>query len=202
MKKTFIIFVLFSISLALYALPAKHNLRDSVFLKESISYILANTSQDHPEKFDTICSIILNQHKDIKSAFGESSLEYNTLIQTADFIYTLSRIFDFNPLQKYKELGKWIRKLERYYDKSATCQLSIATALSDYYNTNKKGKKAKYWIDIQKKLSIQNNNFIQLGNAYVTEATVAVAEKDKKLLYNVINDIINEKRIPQQAVTI
>ena len=99
-------------------------------------------------------------------------------------------------------MGKWIRKLERYYDKSATSQLSIATALSDYYNTNKKGKKAKYWIDIQKKLSIQNNNFVQLGNAYVTEATVAVAEKDKKLLYNVINDIINEKRIPQQAVTI
>ena len=202
MKKTFIIFVLFSISLALYALPAKGNSRDSVFLKESISYILANISQDHPERFDTICSIILNQHKDIKSAFGESSLEYNTLIQAADFIYTLSRIFDFNPLQKYKELGKWIRKLERYYDKSATSQLSIATALSDYYNTNKKGKKAKYWIDIQKKLSIQNNNFVQLGNAYVTEATVAVAEKDKKLLYNVINDIINEKRIPQQAVTI
>ena len=202
MKKTFIIFVLFSISLALYALPAKGNSRDSVFLKESISYILANISQDHPERFDTICSIILNQHKDIKSAFGESSLEYNTLIQAADFIYTLSRIFDFNPLQKYKELGKWIRKLERYYDKSATSQLSIATALSDYYNTNKKGKKAKYWIDIQKKLSIQNNNFVQLGNAYVTEATVAVAEKDKKLLYNVINDIINEKRIPQQIVTI
>ena len=152
MKKTFIIFVLFSISLALYALPAKGNSRDSVFLKESISYILANISQDHPERFDTICSIILNQHKDIKSAFGESSLEYNTLIQAADFIYTLSRIFDFNPLQKYKELGKWIRKLERYYDKSAPSQLSIATALSDYYNTNKKWKKAKYWIDIQKKL--------------------------------------------------
>lgn len=201
MKKTFIIFVLFSISLALYALPAKGNSRDSVFLKESISYILANISQDHPERFDTICSIILNQHKDIKSAFGESSLEYNTLIQAADFIYTLSRIFDFNPLQKYKELGKWIRKLERYYDKSAPSQLSIATALSDYYNTNKKWKKAKYWIDIQKKLSEQCKNFIQLGNAYVVEASVATSKKDKVLLHNVINGILSEKRIPQQFAT-
>ena len=139
MKKTFIIFVLFSISLALCALPVKDNTRDSVFLKESISYILANISQEHPEKFDSICSIILKQHKDIKYAFGESSLEYNTLIQAADFIYTLSNINDINPFQKYKELGKWIRKLERYYDKSTSCQLSIVTALSDYYFTNKKG---------------------------------------------------------------
>lgn len=202
MKKTVIIFVLFSMSLALCALPAKDNSRDSVFLKESISYILANISQEHPERFDTLCCIILNQHKDVKSVFGESSSEYNTLIQAADFIYTLSHIPDCHSLHKERELGNWIRKLERYYDKSVYCQLSIATALSDYYNTNKKWEKAKYWIDIQKKLSIQNNNFVQLGNAYVTEAMVATAHRDKALLHNVINEILNERKIPLSAVSV
>lgn len=202
MKKTVIIFVLFSMSLALCALPAKDNSRDSVFLKESISYILANISQEHPERFDTLCCIILNQHKDVKSVFGESSSEYNTLIQAADFIYTLSHIPDCHSLHKERELGNWIRKLERYYDKSVYCQLSIATALSDYYNTNKKWEKAKYWIDIQKKLSIQNNNFVQLGNAYVTEAMVATTQRDKILIHNVINEVLREERIPQHTVSV
>lgn len=200
MKKLFVIFVFFSISLSMFALST--NDRDSIFYGESIRYILTNTSQDHPERFDTLCSIILSQYKDIKSIFGESSSEYRTLIQAADFIYTLSHVHKSKPLKKSRELGTWIRKLESEFDNSTYCQLSIATALSDYYNIHKRWKKATYWINVQKELSEQNCNFSQLGNAYVTEAMVATAHKDIKLLYDVINGVLNEKRIPQHTIAI
>lgn len=202
MKKIFVIFVLFSISLSTFALSKNNNIQDSIFYKNSITYILSNTSQEHPERFDTICNIILSQYKGVKTVFGISSSEYCTLIQAADFIYTLSHVLKSKPLQKDRELGKWIRRTESYFENSTYCQLAIATALSDYYNTHKKWEKAKYWINIQKKLSEQKGNFIQLGNAYVTEAMVAVAHKDKKLLDDVITGVLNEKRIPQQTIAI
>lgn len=178
------------------------NDRDSIFYGESIRYILTNTSQDHPERFDTLCSIILGQYKDIKSIFGESSSEYRTLIQAADFIYTLSHVLKSKPLKKDRELGTWIKRTESDFGNSTYCQLSIATALSDYYNIHKKWKKAIYWINVQKELLEQYCNFPQLGNAYVTEAMVATAHKDKKLLYDVINGVLNEKRIPQNTIAI
>ena len=202
MKRIFFLIVFVSMSILSFSLSKKDNVQDSIFYTESISYIITNISQDHPEKYDTLCNIILSQHNGIKNVFGVSSTEYNTLIQAADFIYTLSHIPGFKPLQKDKELGRWIRQTEKYYDSSTYCQLSIATALSDYYNTNKRWKKAKYWIDIQKELSEQSENFYQLGNAYVAEASVATSKKDKELLHNVINGVLSEKRIPQQVATI
>ena len=112
MKKLFFISAFLTISSITFALSTNDNMRDSTFYKETISYILTNINQEHLEKFDTLCCIILSQYKDIKSIFGESSSEYNTLIQAAGFIYTLNHVLKAKPLKKDKELGIWIKRTE------------------------------------------------------------------------------------------